>query len=246
MSSLSHENVMHRLKSAKWPLVLRFERPLAEADVTLMPEILELDQTTPGGLPDDFKLQMIKRLLAKGLVVRKHGRSGKPHDSVLYINETMVFWQVRNALKLQADSKIVRKKKNVPEDEQVEPPGLSLMYDLTKGVSLYDPSTSHRQVAPAFKRSVAKRARAHWHHLRRGPDPRLRGHRGVLRLRRRPKPSPGPSTGSSPRPAAPSSSTRRARHITRTAPAHQRSSAPTNSKGGLLLGRGLSSASAAS
>ena len=159
VSSLSHESVMHRLKSAKWPLVLRFERPLAEADVTLMPEILELDQTTPGGLPDDFKLQMLKRLLAKGIVVRKHGRSGKPHDSILYINETMVFWQVRNALKLQADSKIVRKKKNVPEDEQVEPPGLSLKYDLTKGVSLYDLKYVRiGKIAPAFKRSVAKRA----------------------------------------------------------------------------------------
>jgi hypothetical protein len=159
VSSLSHEAVMHRLKSAKWPLVLKFERPLEDADVTLMPDILELDHATPGGLPDDIKLQMVKRLLNKGLKVRKHGRAGKPHDTILYLNETIVFWQVRNALKAQADSKIVKKKKNVPEDEQEEVKGLSLKYDLTKGVSLYDLKYVRvGKISAAFKRAVAKRA----------------------------------------------------------------------------------------
>lgn len=159
VSSLSHEAVMHRLKSAKWPLVLKFERPLEDADVTLMPDILELDHATPGGLPDDIKLQMVKRLLNKGLRVRKHGRAGKPHDTILYLNETIVFWQVRNALKAQADSKIVKKKKNVPEDEQEEVKGLSLKYDLTKGVSLYDLKYVRvGKISAAFKRAVAKRA----------------------------------------------------------------------------------------
>ena len=76
----------------------------------MLGDVLGADHATPGGLPDDIKLQMVKRLLNKGLKVRKHGRAGKPHDTILYLNETIVFWQVRNALKAQADSKIVKKK----------------------------------------------------------------------------------------------------------------------------------------
>ena len=41
------------------------------------------DATTEGGLPTDLKLQMVKRLLAMGIPITKHARSGRPHDTVL-------------------------------------------------------------------------------------------------------------------------------------------------------------------
>jgi len=159
VSSLSHDAVMQRLTSARWPLTLRFERPLVDADVTSLADVLELDATHPGGLPDDLKLQMLKRLLSQGIAVRKHGRSGSPHDTILYMNETILFWGVRNAKKLQANSKIVRKKKNVADENQAEVRGLSMKYDLTKAVSLYDLKYVRvGKISPALRRSASRRA----------------------------------------------------------------------------------------
>ena len=71
VSSLAHDQVMHRLRSAKWPVTLRFSRPLTDSDVTPLARCLQLEQR--GELPDDLKLQMLKRLLSKGVAVRKHG-----------------------------------------------------------------------------------------------------------------------------------------------------------------------------
>ena len=71
VSSLAHDQVMHRLRSAKWPVTLRFSRPLTDNDVTPLARCLQLEQQ--GELPDDLKLQMLKRLLSKGVAVRKHG-----------------------------------------------------------------------------------------------------------------------------------------------------------------------------
>ena len=52
----------------------------------------------------------------------------------MYLNETMLFWRVRDALKQQANSKVRKKKKTDEQQEEVR--GLSLKYDLTKGVGL--------------------------------------------------------------------------------------------------------------
>ena len=71
VSSLAHDQVMHRLRSAKWPVTLRFSRPLTDNDVTPLARCLQLEQQ--GELPDDLKLQMLKRLLSKGVAVKKHG-----------------------------------------------------------------------------------------------------------------------------------------------------------------------------
>ena len=71
VSSLAHDQVMHRLRSAKWPVTLRFSRPLTDNDVTPLARCLQLEQQ--GELPDDLKLQMLKRLLSKGVPVKKHG-----------------------------------------------------------------------------------------------------------------------------------------------------------------------------
>jgi hypothetical protein len=71
VSSLAHDQVMHRLRSAKWPVTLRFSRPLTDSDVTPLARCLQLEQQ--GELPDDLKLQMLKRLLSKGVAVKKHG-----------------------------------------------------------------------------------------------------------------------------------------------------------------------------
>mmetsp|Transcript_36274 Transcript_36274/g.112244 ORF Transcript_36274/g.112244 Transcript_36274/m.112244 type:complete len:848 (+) Transcript_36274:242-2785(+) len=158
-SSLSHEQVMHRLRSAKWPLTLRFARPLAPADVAPVSRILELDETTTGGLPADLKLQMVKRVLAMGVPIRKHAKRGSPHDTVLYLNETMLFWRIKNATKLQADSKIVRKKKVIGEEEQPEVRGLSLKYDLTKGVGLYEVRYVRvGKISAALRRGASRKA----------------------------------------------------------------------------------------
>ena len=46
----------------------------------------------------------------------------------------MLFWRVRDALKQQANSKVRKKKKTDEQQEEVR--GLSLKYDLTKGVGL--------------------------------------------------------------------------------------------------------------
>ena len=92
VSSLAHDQVMHRLRSAKWPVTLRFSRPLTDSDVTPLARCLQLEQQ--GELPDDLKLQMLKRLLSKGVAVRKHGSRKQAYDTVVYLNETMLFWRV--------------------------------------------------------------------------------------------------------------------------------------------------------
>ena len=85
---------MHRLRSAKWPVTLRFSRPLTDNDVTPLARCLQLEQQ--GELPDDLKLQMLKRLLSKGVSVKKHGSRKQAYDTVVYLNETMLFWRVRS------------------------------------------------------------------------------------------------------------------------------------------------------
>ena len=94
VSSLAHDQVMHRLRSAKWPVTLRFSRPLTDSDVTPLARCLQLEQQ--GELPDDLKLQMLKRLLSKGVAVRKHGSRKQAYDTVVYLNETMLFWRARS------------------------------------------------------------------------------------------------------------------------------------------------------
>jgi hypothetical protein len=94
VSSLAHDQVMHRLRSAKWPVTLRFSRPLTDNDVTPLARCLQLEQQ--GELPDDLKLQMLKRLLSKGVAVKKHGSRKQAYDTVVYLNETMLFWRVRS------------------------------------------------------------------------------------------------------------------------------------------------------
>ena len=94
VSSLAHDQVMHRLRSAKWPVTLRFSRPLTDNDVTPLARCLQLEQQ--GELPDDLKLQMLKRLLSKGVAVKKHGSRKQAYDTVVYLNETMLFWRARS------------------------------------------------------------------------------------------------------------------------------------------------------
>jgi len=155
VSSLAHDQVMHRLRSAKWPVTLRFSRPLTDNDVTPLARCLQLEQQ--GELPDDLKLQMLKRLLSKGVAVRKHGSRKQAYDTVVYLNETMLFWRVRDALKQQANSKVRKKKKT--EDVQEEVRGLSLKYDLTKGVGLYDLRYVRvGKISSSFKRYASKKA----------------------------------------------------------------------------------------
>ena len=131
VSSISHSQAMGRLTAAKWPLMLRFERPLAPKDVLRFSQVVDLelershddDEKTDAQRQqeDDFKLQLMKRLLHMGIDILKYGRKGRPHRTVLYLNETLVFWQIK-----QANAK------------KLETPHLSLKYDLTKGMNLYD------------------------------------------------------------------------------------------------------------
>jgi len=123
--------------------------------VTPLARCLQLEQQ--GELPDDLKLQMLKRLLSKGVAVRKHGSRKQAYDTVVYLNETMLFWRVRDALKQQANSKVRKKKKT--EDVQEEVRGLSLKYDLTKGVGLYDLRYVRvGKISSSFKRYASKKA----------------------------------------------------------------------------------------
>mgnify|MGYP002831429452 CR=1 FL=1 len=65
--------------------------------------------------------------------------------------------QVRDALKQQANSKVRKKKKT--EDVQEEVRGLSLKYDLTKGVGLYDLRYVRvGKISSSFKRYASKKA----------------------------------------------------------------------------------------
>jgi len=154
VSSLAHDQVMHRLRSAKWPVTLRFSRPLTNDDVTPLSCVLQLDRQ--GELPEDLKLQMLKRLLSQGVGVKKHGSRKAPYETIIYLNETMLFWRVRDALKQQANSK-VRKKKKTEEEEEVR--GLSLKYDLTKGCGLYDLRYVRvGKISAAFKKYAARAA----------------------------------------------------------------------------------------
>ena len=62
---------------------------------------------------------MLKRLLSKGVNVKKHGSRKQAYDTVVYLNETMLFWSVRDALKQQANSKVRKKKKTDEQQEEV-------------------------------------------------------------------------------------------------------------------------------
>ena len=73
------------------------------------------------------------------------------------MNETMLFWRVRDALKQQANSKVRKKKKTDEQQEEVR--GLSLKYDLTKGVGLYDLRYVRvGKISSSFKRYASKKA----------------------------------------------------------------------------------------
>ncbi|KAJ8604793.1 hypothetical protein CTAYLR_001064 [Chrysophaeum taylorii] len=119
VSSLTHKQVMGRLESAKWPLTLRFERPLRPDDVKSFRDVCLLDDNK--NVDDDFKLQLIKRLLHMGIPLVKYGRKGRPHHTKLYLNETIVFWQIKGAERLREETQ-----------------SLSLKYDLTHSLALYD------------------------------------------------------------------------------------------------------------
>jgi len=143
VSSLAHKQVMSRLTAAKWPLTLRFERPLAPADVKPFEEVCRLSEL-PDGLDDDFKLQLMKRLLHMGVPLLKYGRRNAPHPTVLYLNETIVFWEVKNA-----------------ENSQKETNTLSRKYDLTRSLPLYDLKYVRiDKVSSVFHTIHARRAQA--------------------------------------------------------------------------------------
>ncbi|KAJ1452346.1 hypothetical protein M885DRAFT_527216 [Pelagophyceae sp. CCMP2097] len=139
VSSLTHAEAMKRVMSSKWPLVLRFERPLLETDVKSWAQVCRLYRDASVAMP--LKLQLMKRLLARGVDVVKHGRHGAPHASTLYINETFVFWEQRNARKMASDN----------------PESLSLKYDLSRGCSLYDLKYVRiGKLTPPLKRAGAR------------------------------------------------------------------------------------------
>ena len=102
VSSLTHEQVMSRLKKIEWPLRMRFRRPLRPEDVAPDTAFEPIDfcreahQRLGGGGDDDVKLQMLKRLLAAGLKLKKHDAGGftdPSFETTLYINEHMIFWE---------------------------------------------------------------------------------------------------------------------------------------------------------
>uniref|UniRef100_A0A7S3JQL3 PX domain-containing protein n=1 Tax=Aureoumbra lagunensis TaxID=44058 RepID=A0A7S3JQL3_9STRA len=143
VSSLSHKHVMSRLTAAKWPLILRFERPLLPKDVISLSEIVDLAKRDDEVLrDDDFKLQMLKRLLHMGIKVLKYGRQGKPHATTLYLNNTLIFWEIGKADRLKNET-----------------PHLSRKYDLTKGVNIYDLKYIRiNKVSPVFRTLYGRKA----------------------------------------------------------------------------------------
>eukprot|EP00635_Sarcinochrysidales_sp_CCMP3193_P000343 CAMPEP_0118917576 /NCGR_PEP_ID=MMETSP1166-20130328/17404_1 /TAXON_ID=1104430 /ORGANISM="Chrysoreinhardia sp, Strain CCMP3193" /LENGTH=968 /DNA_ID=CAMNT_0006857767 /DNA_START=53 /DNA_END=2959 /DNA_ORIENTATION=+ len=187
VSSLTHLQAMSRLTSARWPVSLRFERPLEEKDVVPFREIVDVhlahqsderrerddlarlqaeyrdidvdddnarkDKTADvkrqedqndqhARQRDDFKLQLMKRLLHMGVPLRKFGRKGKPHETKLYLNETLVFWEIKHAQAKKDEAK-----------------HLSLKYDLTKGLHLYELKYVRvGKVSPVFNARLNKSA----------------------------------------------------------------------------------------
>ena len=103
VSSLTHEQVMSRLKKIEWPLRMRFRRPLRSEDVAPDTRIAPIDfvvkriNDSASGGDDDVKLQMLKRLLVAGLKLKKHEKAGgftdPSFETTLYINEHMIFWE---------------------------------------------------------------------------------------------------------------------------------------------------------
>lgn len=144
VSSLTHKQVMDRITSAKWPLTLRFERPLEVRDVRSFSKVIEDERNGKFGRDDeDFKLQLLKRLLHMGIPLRKYGRKGAPHDTVLYLGETLVFWEQKTAVKLHKET-----------------PTLSKKYDLTRGLPLYDLKYVRiDKVSSVFRGASARKAR---------------------------------------------------------------------------------------
>ena len=126
VSALTHKQVMHRLMTAKWPLTLRFEKTLDDSDVKSLAEMLRhaADAAAGGPLPpldDDMKLQMLKRLLHRGLPLVRHWPTGRPYMTMLYANERIFFWNLASA---------ARSKRMTPK--------LSLKYDLTRAAPIYE------------------------------------------------------------------------------------------------------------
>ena len=121
VSSLTHEQVMSRLKKIDWPLRMRFMRPLVPADVKPIDFIVKRVLSTEHGGDDDVKLQALKRLLASGLKLRKHCKSGKPHETTLYINEHLVFWYARDGdERVKKVKMVVEKKAKAKLEKQAE------------------------------------------------------------------------------------------------------------------------------
>lgn len=144
VSSLTHKQVMDRITSAKWPLTLRFEKPLDVRAVRSFKQVVKDERDHKFGRDDDdFKLQLLKRLLHMGIPLRKYGRKGAPHDTVLYLNETIVFWEQKTAAKLHEETKSLSKK-----------------YDLTRGLPLYDLKYVRiDKVSSVFRGASARKAR---------------------------------------------------------------------------------------
>lgn len=141
LTSLDHNHAMGRLESSKWPVTLRFERPLHKKDVKSFYEVCQASEL-PDGLDDELKLQLVKRLLHRGLPLQKYGRRNFPHETVLYLNETIIFWEINNAKKLKKET-----------------PTLSRKYDLTKSLPLYDLKYVRiDKVSSVFNTPYARRA----------------------------------------------------------------------------------------
>jgi hypothetical protein len=119
-------------------MTLRFERPISQADLTPWRDVCALYSTQK--VDEATKLQLMKRLLARGVPLRKHcERGGSPHQTTLYINETTVFWEVRTAQKQHAETATLSRK-----------------YDLTRGCSLYDLKYIRiGKMTPQLRRSAA-------------------------------------------------------------------------------------------
>ena len=57
-------------------------------------------------------------LLSKGVAVKNTALANKPPDTVVYLNETMLFWRVRGTRRPQANSKVRGKKKKTDEQQE--------------------------------------------------------------------------------------------------------------------------------
>ena len=173
-------------ESAKWPVTLRFSRPLTDSDVTPLARCLSWNsranylmisnsKCSSGSSARAFPVKKhgsrtvwqskfdgafvlnrrvvlhavdaaparwrgdagstLDRARAPDALVDVHTGRKQAYDTVVYLNETMLFWRVRDALKQQ---RIARSAEEKTDEQQEEVRGLSLKYDLTKGVGLYD------------------------------------------------------------------------------------------------------------